>query len=70
MNIFTILAYKALFDWINKADSKENENHYEMEERHKELKQELRKEEENFLNSYEWLVSKEDIDNLIKWFNI
>lgn len=70
MSIFTILAYKALFDWINKADRKENENHGEFISKHNELKEEIRREEEKFLNSDRPKVSKEDIMKLIEWFNI
>lgn len=70
MSIFTILAYKALFDWINKADMKENENHGEFISKHNELKEEMRKKENDFLNSDRPKVSEEDIMKLIEWFNI
>ena len=70
MNMLTLLAYKALFDWINTVDKKESSNHSDLLKNHKELKQEIIKWEEDFLKSYKWLASKEDIDNLIKWFNI
>lgn len=70
MSIFTILAYKALFDWINKADRKENENHGELISKHNELKEEMRKKENDFLNSDRPKVSEEDIMKLIEWFNI
>lgn len=70
MSIFTILAYKALFDWINKADRKENENHGEFISKHNELKEEMRKKENDFLNSDRPKVSEEDIMKLIEWFNI
>lgn len=70
MSIFTILAYKALFDWINKADRKENENHGEFISKHNELKEEMARKENEFLESCKSKVSEEDIKRLIEWFNI
>lgn len=70
MSLLTILAYKALFDWINNADIKENENHDEMVNKHNELKEEMARKENEFLESCKSKVSEEDIKRLIERFHI
>ena len=70
MNLFTILAYKALYSWINKAWNRENDSHKELIEKHNKLKEEINNQEKKFLNTCEQKVSDEDIRRLIDGFNI